>query len=209
DFYASMGANFGDFDNDGWLDMYFATGGLNYAFLVPNRMIRNVEGKRFADISSSSRTRHPPKGHSVACGDFDRDGDLDIFIEMGGGINGDKYHNLLFENPGQGNHALNVKLSGKKSNRAAIGARIKVVTAGEKPMAIHRVVTSGSSFGGNPLEQHFGLGRAETVATLEIHWPTSGTTQVFHDIPPDHIIEVTEFAASYRSLERKPATSKP
>ncbi len=84
-FFASMGSNFADFDNDGFLDMYQATGGLSYGFLVPNRMLRNVEGKRFADISSSSRTGHLQKGHGVACGDWDRDGDVDLFVEMGGG----------------------------------------------------------------------------------------------------------------------------
>ena len=205
--FASMGSNFADFDNDGWLDMYQATGGLSFGYLVPNRMLRNVEGQRFADISASSRTAHLQKGHGVACGDWDRDGDVDLFVEMGGGVNGDRYHNLLFENPGQGNHWLTVKLVGKKTNRAAIGARIKVVTAGEKPMTIHRHVTSGSSFGGNPLEQHIGLARAGKVAAVEVFWPTSGTTQVFRDIPADRAIEITEFAEAYRELDHRPLPS--
>jgi hypothetical protein len=140
----------------------------------------------------------------VACGDWDRDGDVDLFVEMGGGVNGDKYHNLLFQNPGQGNHWLTVRLVGRKTNRAAIGARIKVVTAGERPTTIHRHVSSGSSFGGNPLEQTIGLSQAERVAALEVRWPTSGTTQVFRDIPADRIIEVTEFADGYRERPRKP-----
>ncbi|MGP0069500.1 MAG: CRTAC1 family protein [Isosphaeraceae bacterium] len=208
-YFASMGSNFADFDNDGFLDMYQATGGLNFGFLVPNRMVKNVEGKRFADISSSSRTGHLQKGHGVACGDWDRDGDVDLFVEMGGGANGDQYHNLLFQNPGQGNHWLTVKLVGKKTNRSAIGARIKVVTAGAKPLEVHRHVTSGSSFGGNALEQTIGLAKAEKVATLEIRWPASGTTQVFRDIPIDQSIEVTEFAENYRRIERKPLPTPP
>jgi hypothetical protein len=208
-FLATMGSNYADFDNDGWLDMYHATGGLSFGFLVPNRMLRNVEGHRFADISSSSRTGHLQKGHAVACGDWDRDGDVDLFIEMGGGVNGDKYHNLLFQNPGQGNHWLTVRLVGRKTNRAAIGARIKVVTAGKEPTTIHRHVSSGSSFGGNPLEQTIGLARADRVATLEIRWPTSGTTQVLRDIPADRMIEVTELAEGYRVLDRKPMPSPP
>ncbi len=203
-FFASMGSNFADFDNDGFLDMYLATGGLNYGFLVPNRMMKNVEGKRFADISSSSRTGHLQKGHGVACGDWDRDGDVDLFVEMGGGVVGDQYHNLLFQNPGQGNHWLTVKLVGKKTNRAAIGARIKVVTSGDKPLVVHRHVTSGSSFGGNALEQTIGLAKAPKVATLEIRWPTSGTTQVFRDLDVNQAIEVTEFAQDYRRIGRKP-----
>ncbi len=149
DLHATMGSNFADFDNDGFLDVYLSTGAPNIGYLVPNRMFKNVGGQRFADISTSSRTGHLQKGHAVACGDWDRDGDVDLFVEMGGAINGDQYHNILFENPGQGNHWLTVKLVGKQSNRAAIGARIKVVTAGPGPLTVHRHVTSGSSFGGN------------------------------------------------------------
>jgi hypothetical protein len=140
----------------------------------------------------------------VACGDWDRDGDLDIFAETGGAINGDKYHNILFQNPGQGNHWLTVKLVGKKTNRAALGARIKVVAAGEKPLVVHRHVSSGSSFGANALEQTIGLAKATKVSLLEIHWPASGTTQAFHDIAADCAIEVTELADSYRRLAWKP-----
>jgi FG-GAP-like repeat/ASPIC and UnbV len=202
--FSTMGSNFGDFDNDGFLDMYLGTGAPNLGFLVPNRMFKNVEGRRFAEISSSSRTGHLQKGHGVACGDWDRDGDVDIFIETGGAVIGDRYHNLLFQNPGQGNHWLTVKLVGKKTNRAAIGARIKVVTAGDRPMTVRRSVSSGSSFGANPLQQTIGLSRSDRIAILEIQWPTSGTTQVFRDVAADQAIEVTEFAENYRPLDWKP-----
>jgi hypothetical protein len=123
---------------------------------------------------------------------------------MGGATFADQYHNILFQNPGQGNHWLTVKLEGVKTNRPAIGARIKVVTSGERPQAIHRHVSSGSSWGANPLQQTIGLARAQKVAVLEIHWPTSGTTQTFHDIAADQAIEVTEFAKDYRKLDWKP-----
>lgn len=195
--FATMGSNFGDFDNDGFLDMYLGTGDPNIATLVPNRMFKNVEGRRFAEISSSTGTGHLQKGHSVSCADWDRDGDLDIFVEMGGAIPGDRYHNVLFQNPGQGNHWLSLKLTGKKTNRSAIGARIKLTTAGDQPRTFHRHVSTGSSFGANPLEQHIGLAQATQVAVLEIHWPTSGTTQVFRDIAADQAIEIDEFAADF------------
>ncbi|HEV3118234.1 MAG TPA: CRTAC1 family protein, partial [Gemmataceae bacterium] len=198
--FATMGSNFGDFDNDGYLDFYLGTGDPNVAMLVPNRMFKNVAGKRFAEITASSGTGHLQKGHAVACGDWDRDGNIDIFIQMGGATNGDKYHNILFQNPGHANHWLTVKLIGKKTNRPAIGARIKVVTAGAAPSTIHRLVSSGSSFGANPLQQTIGLGQAAQVASLEITWPTSRTTQVFYDVPVDQAIEITEFAAAYRPL---------
>ena len=202
--FAPMGSNFGDFDNDGWLDFYLGTGDPDLSTIIPNRMFKNAGGERFADITVSSRTGHLQKGHAVACGDWDRDGDVDLFIETGGAVNGDKYHNVLFQNPGQGNHWLTLKLVGKKTNRAAIGARIKVVTAGQKPLTIHRHVSSGSSFGANPLEQTIGLAQAERIAILEIHWPTSGTTQIFRDIAADQAIEVTEFAGTPRPLAWKP-----
>jgi VCBS repeat protein/ASPIC/UnbV protein len=206
--YAAMGSNFGDFDNDGFLDFYLATGDPNLSTLVPNRMFKNVAGKRFAEITANSGTGHLQKGHSVACGDWDRDGNIDLFVQTGGFSDGDRFHNLLFQNPGQGNHWLTLKLVGKKTNRTAIGARIKVVTAGAEPLTIHRHVTSGSSFGANSLQQTFGLAKADRIALMEIHWPTSGKTQVFHDIAADQAIEVVEFAANYRRLDWK-AIRKP
>jgi hypothetical protein len=201
--FATMGSNFADFDNDGYLDFYLATGDAYLETLVPNRMFKNIGGKRFADITATSGTGHLQKGHGVACGDWRRDGNVDLFIELGGALPGDRYHNALFQNPGHGNDWLTVKLIGKKTNRAAIGARIKVVTAGDNPLTVHRHISSGSSFGANPLQQTIGLGRTTKVATLEIFWPTSQTKQVFHDIDVDQAIEVTEFAENYRKLNWK------
>jgi hypothetical protein len=212
--YSPMGSNFGDLDNDGYLDFYLGTGDPNLSTLVPNRLFKNVAGKRFAEITASSRMGHLQKGHGVAFGDWDRDGAQDVFIQLGGAVHGDQYHNVLFQNPGQGNNWLSVKLVGKKTNRAAIGARIKVVTAppspagrgagGEgAPLTVHRHVSSGSSFGANPLEQHFGLGKADRVARLEIFWPTSGETQVFHDIAVNQGLVVTEFAKDYQKRSWK------
>src|SRR5215467_3577824 len=116
--FATMGSNFADFDNDGYLDFYLATGDPNLSTLVPNRMFKNVAGKRFAEITASSGTGHLQKGHAVACGDWDRNGSVDLFIEMGGATIGDRYHNILFQNPGQGNRWLAIKLVGQKTNRA-------------------------------------------------------------------------------------------
>ncbi len=206
--YSPMGSNFGDFDNDGYLDIYLGTGEPNFSTLVPNRMFKNVAGKHFAEVTSSSGTGHLQKGHGVACGDWRRTGDIDIFEETGGQVNGDRYHNVLFMNPGgHGNHWLTVKLVGKKTNRPAIGARIKATTAGDPPLTVYRHVSSGSSFGANPLQQTIGLGKADRVADLEIHWPTSGTTQVFHDLAVDQAVEVTEFDDHYRKLDWTPVPS--
>ncbi|MGV3483248.1 MAG: CRTAC1 family protein, partial [Planctomycetaceae bacterium] len=205
--FSAMGTNYGDFDNDGFLDMYLGTGEPELAALIPNRMFRNVRGKRFSDITASSGTGSLQKGHGVSCGDWDRDGNVDIFIEMGGVIKGDMYHNMLFQNPGHNNSWLTIKLVGTKTNRAAIGARIKVLTQGPEPQTIHRHVSTGSSFGANPLQQTIGLGKAEKIAELEITWPTSGTTQTFHDIDVNQAISITEFENTYVELDWPPISA--
>jgi len=209
--FSTMGSNFGDLDNDGFLDMYLATGDPNYGMLVPNRLFKNVNGQRFSEITGSTGTGHLQKGHGVACGDWDRDGNVDLFVELGGATPGDRYHSALFQNPGHANQWLTIKAVGKKTNRAAIGARIKIVTAGKTSQTIFRYVTSGSSFGGNPLQQTIGLGKADRVATLEIHWPTSHTTQTFRNLAVNQCLEVTELASQPRVLNwpKLPVPSQP
>ena len=95
----------------------------------PDAWLDDVDEQRFSEITGSSGTGHLQKGHGVAFGDWDRDGNVDMFVELGGAVPGDSYHNVMFQNPGHTNRWLTVKLVGKKTNRAAIGARIKVVTA--------------------------------------------------------------------------------
>src|SRR6185295_1942424 len=95
--------------------------------LIPNRMFRNAGGKYFQDVTTSGGFGHLQKGHAVAFADLDNDGDQDIYEDIGGAYAGDTAHNVLFENPGHGNHWLTLKLQGVRSNRAAIGARIKVI----------------------------------------------------------------------------------
>lgn len=207
--YGTMGSNFGDIDNDGFLDFYLATGGPDLDALIPNRLFKNVRGKRFTDITASSRTGHLQKGHAVAFGDWRRCGSQDLFMQVGGAIPGDRYHNVLFQSPGQGNNWLSVKLVGTKTNRAAIGARIKVVTAGDHPLTVHRHVSSGSSFGANPLEQHFGLGKADRVALVEVYWPTSRTTQVFRDVKANQGIVITEGDDALKARNWRPILIPP
>src|SRR3954447_12481868 len=111
-----MGSNFGDIDNDGYLDIYLGTGTMSYSGLVPNVMFKNMEGVYFEDVTTSSGTGHLQKGHGVSFADWDGDGDLDLFVELGGATPGDKAHNALFLNPGYGRHWLKVRLVGTKTN---------------------------------------------------------------------------------------------
>jgi hypothetical protein len=201
-----MGSNFGDVDNDGFLDIYLATGRPSYSYLMPNVLLRNEGGWRFEDITAATGTGHLQKGHGVAFADWDRDGDADIFLEAGGAAPGDRAHNVLFQNPGSGHHWLTVKLVGVRTNRAAIGARIRVDLPDPdgKVVSRCRTITTGSSFGGNPLPCTIGLGRAGSIRTLEVYWPTSGIRQTLSDVPIDRAVEITEGRTEFRILDVPP-----
>ena len=199
---APMGVNFGDIDNDGFLDIYYGTGDMSYGGLDRNLLFKNVEGRQFVDITASSGTGHIQKGHGVSFADFDGDGNLDFFAEMGGATPGDSAYNLLFRNPGHGRHWLQVKLVGTRTNRAALGARIRVDATGSdgRTRSVYRTVGNNASFGGNSLVESIGLLDATRVATLTVSWPTSQTTQTFRDLPADRAIVITEGSPEIRPL---------
>jgi hypothetical protein len=189
----AMGSNFGDVDSDGFLDFYIGTGDPDLSTLVPNRMFRNADGRMFQDVTSAGGFGHLQKGHAVAFADLDHDGDQDIYADIGGGFSGDIYRNALFENPGFGNRWIALKLQGVKSNRSAIGARIKVtVQTSNGERAICRVVCSGGSFGASPLRQEIGLGQAQAIKSIEIFWPVTGQTQSFQNIEMNQFLAIQE-----------------
>ena len=189
-----MGCNYGDLDNDGWLDFYVGTGNPSFAMLVPNRMFRNEKGMIFQDVTTSGGFGHLQKGHGVSFGDIDHDGDQDIYSVIGGAFTGDNYMNVLFENPGNENKWLNLKLVGKLSNRAALGSRIKirVTTEDGSKRDIHRTVSAGGSFGASPFRQEIGLGMARSIDAVEILWPHSGKHQVYHDFDINAFYQIEE-----------------
>ena len=198
----AMGSNFGDIDNDGFLDIYLGTGLPGYSALMPNLMFKNVAGTRFEDVTTSSGTGHLQKGHGVSFADWDCDGDLDLFVETGGAVPGDKAYNLLFKNPGHGRHWLKVKLVGTRTNRAALGAKIRVDLKGpaDTVRSIYRQVGGGSSYGGNSLVESIGLSDANVIVALFVTWPASQTSQTFRDLAIDQVIEVTEGSDAVRTL---------
>jgi hypothetical protein len=182
--------------------MYFGTGNPLYQSVIPNKLFRNVGGKRFEDVTVSSRTGNLQKGHGVSFADLDNDGDEDIYIKMGGAFPGDAYQSLLFLNPGQnGNHWISLDLEGVYCNRAAIGARIRLsfLENGVR-RNVCKDVNSGGSFGANPLRQHLGVGSATVIDSLEIRWPgrvggvgaATGLTQVFRNVGVDQFLRIAE-----------------
>ena len=121
----TMGFNYGDLDNDGFLDLYLGTGAPAFDMLIPNRVFRNVGGARFEDVTAAGGFGHVQKGHGGAFGDIEHDGDQDLYIVLGGAAEADLSQNVLLLNPGHGNAWITLKLRGTASNRLAIGARIQ------------------------------------------------------------------------------------
>ncbi len=198
----AMGSNFGDLDNDGWLDFYAGTGDPSLSTLIPNLMLRYDGDGRFQDVTTSGGFGQLQKGHGIAFGDINGDGSQDIYSVVGGAYTGDNYDNQLFANPGHGNHWVKLKAEGVQSNRAAIGAVIKVVvrTTGGEERAIYRTVGSGGSFGASPLRQEIGLGSAEVIAQVEVFWPRTGKTQEVRGLELDHCYHITEGESAVREI---------
>jgi len=190
----AMGANFGDIDNDGYLDFYLGTGNPKLKSLIPNKLFRNEEGNHFMDITTAARVGNLQKGHGISFADLDSDGDEDIYIEMGGAYTGDAYENSLYLNPGQNsNNWINIRLEGVSTNRSAIGASIKLsFNDSGKERSVYRDVNSGGSFGSSPLRQHFGIGKASSIKRVEITWPVTGKIQVLENLPINANISIKE-----------------
>lgn len=190
----AMGANYGDLDNDGWLDCLVGTGEPRMSTLVPNVAFRNAGGERFEDVTFAGRFGNLQKGHGVSFGDLDHDGDQDIHVVMGGAYSGDVYPNLIYENPGNDNAWITLECRATSGNPNAIGARIEVVV--ERPdgtlRSIHRVVSSGGSFGSSSYRQEIGLGDATRVVVIRIRWPGASLPEVVTDVPTNQAVSVVE-----------------
>jgi hypothetical protein len=201
----TMAANFGDLDNDGWLDVYLGLGESSYESLLPKRMFRNDQGRYFQDVTTSGGFGNLQKGHGIAFADIEDDGNEDVFEELGGAFPGDRFVPALYHNPGHGNRWVTLVLEGVKTNRAAYGARLKVtIEEAGRQRSIYRAVGSVSSFGGNPMRQHIGLGHAASIKEIEIWWPVSGSRQRFRDVPLDKTFHVLEGRDVLDPITQKP-----
>lgn len=200
-----MGCNFGDIDNDGYPDMYIGTGNPDFKSLVPNKMFKNIEGKKFADVTTSSRTGNLQKGHGVAFADFRNTGIQDIYEEVGGAFKGDSYTSSLYVNPGQNNNNwISLKLQGVKANKAAIGSHLKIsFTENGVKRNVYKDVNSGGSFGSSPLRQEIGIGQAKSIDDIEIKWAGSNTVQHFKNIAPNQFLHLKEGDHVARAIHLK------
>ena len=191
----SFGGGFFDYDNDGWLDLFIANGhvypeveqatpGIHYKQI--NSLFHNEGNGRFADVGKLAGTGFGTAyaGRGVAFADFDNDGFLDVVVAN----NGDPPL-LLRNSGGNGNHFLNFRLSGTKSNRDAMGARIRVVAG--PTSQVREIAGGGSYLSQSDLRANFGMGKAKRAETVEIAWP-SGLRQVFRNVEADRFYMVEE-----------------
>jgi len=177
-----------DYDNDGKRDIFVANGGAHHLYGHQDLLFRNNGDGTFTDVSLESGQYFHTKrtGRGAAYGDYDNDGDLDIFI-----VNIDLKGTpvLLRNDGGNKNNWLTIKTIGTKSNRDGIGARIKVV-AGDM-VQIDEVKSASSYLSQADLRVHFGLGRHTKVDLVEIKWP-SGVVQTLKNVRVNQILTVKE-----------------
>ena len=193
--YGAMAAQYGDIDNDGYLDIYLGTGAPPLNTHEPNKLFWNRGNGTFLDVTESAGVGNLGKGHGATFSDYDGDGDLDLYAPIGGAAHSDRQRNSLYQNQGPPGHWLKLRLIGTTSNPDAIGTRVRVTTARG---AVHRVVAGGTGFGSmnDPLI-FVGLGAATRVDEIHIQWP-SGARQHFRDVAGGQVIEVTEGNESLR-----------
>jgi hypothetical protein len=157
------------------------------AYEEPNAVFRNLGNGRFQNVSATAGAdfQLPAAHRGLAVGDLDNDGRMDVVVSV---LNGQAkvFHNVTQN----GNHWLLLQLTGTRSNRMAIGARIRLTTSDGAVVYNHVTTSTGYASSSDP-RVHFGLGHAASAREIEILWP-SGIKQVLRDVPADRVVPVTE-----------------
>ena len=202
----SMGLNFGDVDNDGWLDFYVGTGFPSLDAIIPNLLFRNHDGMEFEEVTNAG-FGHLQKGHGISFSDLDNDGDQDVYHSLGGFVKADGFWNMLLENPGNDNNWITLQCEGVSSNRSSIGTEITITTETDDGVRkIHRVVGTGGSYGSSSLQQEIGLGRHGKIRSIKVYWPSSRRTQEFKDVRPNHFYHIKEDLDEIRLIKKEKIT---
>ena len=193
--HSGWGIRFLDYDNDGRKDLLIAQGHdldtieltfpqLHYR--EPMLLARNIDGKKFVDVSSVSGAVFTKRwvGRGMAIGDINNDGTLDAVVTENGGL-----AHILLNKTQTGNHWLGIRLVGHKSNRDGIGAVIKLTTSAGPQW--ETLTTSVGYLSSSDPRVHFGLGKDTTAQSIEIRWP-SGILQTLKDVQADQYVMVDE-----------------
>lgn len=199
--YVQWGTGFADFDNDTWPDLLVATGNVypevekffkEYPHRSPRLLFRNLGNGRFADVSAEAGPGilTPKSSRGCALGDFDNDGDVDALV-----MNMNEPPLLLRNEFIKGGASLNwlkVKLIGTRSNRSAIGARVRVLSANGRTQT-QEVTSQSSYYSHNDLRLHFGMGAATKADAVEIRWP-NGQIEVVKSVGVNQTAVIKEGA---------------
>jgi enediyne biosynthesis protein E4 len=192
----SFGCEFFDYDADGWLDLITNNGhvemlpeqrAIGVEYKQPKQLLRNESGGKFrmvSDVAQLGALAKPVLGRGLAVGDFDNDGRLDVLA-----TNQDEAPQLLWNQSKSENHWLSLQLVGTKSNRDAVGARVKVKASGSWQTSS---VRGGSSYlSSSDRRLYFGLGTATQADEVQILWP-SGKKQSIKNLKADAFYKVIE-----------------
>ncbi|HXM64240.1 MAG TPA: CRTAC1 family protein [Terriglobales bacterium] len=193
--YVGWGTAFFDYDNDGWLDLFVANGHVypqvdaipgGTPYRQPMILFRNHRDGTFEDVSDTLANLPPQSRRGTAFGDINNDGNVDIVV-----LNVGEPPSLLMNRTTSANHRVLFKLIGTKSNKAAIGARVKVKAG---PLVQISEVRGGASYlSQNDLRLHFGLGVNDKISEVDIRWP-NGETETLRDVLADFIYTIVEGA---------------
>ena len=184
--FVGWSSSFLDYDNDSYVDIFKVNGELKHLYGHEDQVFRNEGNGKFRDVSLELGEYFEQElvGRGAAMGDYDNDGDIDIFI-----VNLNDHCAFLRNNKGNQNNWITLKLTGTTSNRDAVGARIRVTAGGKTQTAVRKSTTGYLSQ--NDPRVHFGLAKSEIIDRIEIRWP-SGKIQVLENISPNQILDVKE-----------------
>ncbi len=177
----SVGSTWSDFDNDGDVDLFVGNDGQN------NFLYSNNGNGQFTKITSGDIVNTGGSSFGLSSGDFDDDGNLDVFVANRAGET-----NFLFVSDGNGNSWLNVKCIGVVSNTSAIGVKVSIMaTINDTLVWQTREISAQTGYNSETLRAHFGLGNATLIDSLRVIWP-SGTIDVFEGFLPNKLVTITE-----------------
>ncbi len=179
----SVGSSWGDIDNDGDLDLFVANDGGNNALYVNN----GPPDYRFTKVTSGSIVNDGGNSFGCVWGDYNRDGQLDMFV-----ANRLNQQNFLYMNSGNSNAWISIRCVGSLSNKTAIGTkvRLKATVNGIASWQVQEVLAQ-SGYNSQNLDLHFGLGNATDIDSIRVDWPAGGTS-VFTSVTPNRFITITE-----------------
>ena len=184
--FVGWSSSFFDYDNDGDVDIFKSNGELKHTYGQEDQLFENIGEGKFQDVSveRSKYFREENVGRGACLGDYDNDGDIDIFI-----VNLDSHSKFIRNNKGNQNNWITLNLIGQTSNRDGVGSRIKI-TAGGKVQTAQKKSTTGY-LSQNDSRIHFGLVKNDIVEKIEIKWP-SGKFQILENVKANQILTIKE-----------------